>query len=906
MRVVVMNYRFVALVATIVGVLSSALAWHATADDVSNEGGKSSTLAEVKQSAALESIYRKQQSQPHGEVVAEPNLEGFEKHIRPILSAACTDCHGEDIQEASLRVDALDPNLFTGEDVDWWLEVLAVLSNGEMPPPDASDLSDQDRTRVVEWLSTEAQSASMARRSEQGHTSFRRMTRYEYNYALQDLLGLPYEFAKDLPPESNSEDGFQNSSEMLHLSASQLETYRESSLKALQRATVRGDRPQQVQWSVSMQQASAKSWAEQEKKLKEARKQHKDNPKKLERVVADLERKFSTAPKRAYYKNLSTGRVAAVKWSYNGARFAWSPTTSPAEPPSTDLPPATEFVAILPAKREMIVELGEQVPDSGPLKVQVRASRLRGDEEKTPSLALYFGWQASNDSEANFKASERELLVDAPPGESRVYEWTVPIGELYPRNSVRKTAKMGETPSPSEYIKLRNSASSAGGVQIDYVTVTAPAYSAWPPESHRQIFIAQPTSDSDELAAARQILTSFMSRAWRRDVTLGEVDQKLALLETIRPTCDDFQQAIVEVLATVLASPKFLYLVHADSEQTPALSPHELASRLSFFLWSSTPDDKLLTLAANGQLTDADVLASQVERMLADPRARRFSKQFVRQWLGMQLLDYLDVDRKAYPHFDRDLKRAMQQEPVALFDEMLAGNNSVLDFLHCDYTMANERLAKHYKLPGVYGNEMRRVEFDSDPKRGGLLTQAGLLAMNSDGKDSHPLKRGVWLLERLLNDPPPPPPPAVPEIDLADPEIAKMTLKQRIEDHRNQPACLSCHAKIDPWGIAFENFDAAGGWRSEIRGQPVDAASELFNGQELDGIEGLKRFLLANRQDQFVRALVHKMTTYALGRPLAFGDRARIDQITANVRQDGDGLATMVQAIVASPMFREK
>ena len=241
-----------------------------------------------------------------------------------------------------------------------------------------------------------------------------------------------------------------------------------------------------------------------------------------------------------------------------------------------------------------------------------------------------------------------------------------------------------------------------------------------------------------------------------------------------------------------------------------------------------------------------------------------------------------------------------------VFDEMLRTDASVLDFLHADYTMANERLALHYDLPNVKGNDFRRVALQANSKRGGLLTQAGLLAMNSSGDDSHPLKRGVWLLESLLNDPPPPPPPAVPEIDLADPEIAKMTLKERIEDHRNHAACMSCHAKIDPWGIAFENYDALGQWRNQINGQPVDATSTLFNKQKLDGMDGLKRFLLENRQDQFVRAMVHKLTTYALGRPLVFADRSAVDEITSKVRQQGDGLATMIELIAMSDLFRTK
>ena len=311
-----------------------------------------------------------------------------------------------------------------------------------------------------------------------------------------------------------------------------------------------------------------------------------------------------------------------------------------------------------------------------------------------------------------------------------------------------------------------------------------------------------------------------------------------------------------------------------------------------------------MDLAQDGKLSDPAVLDSEVNRMLTDARSHRFAKHFVRQWLHMQLLDYLQVDRKDYPQFDPTLKAAMQEEPIAFFYEVLQQNHSVLDFLHADYTMANERLAQHYGLKNIFGNDFRRVQLDPADQRGGLLTQAGLLAMNSDGKDSHPLKRGIWLLENLLDDPPPPPPPAVPEIDIADPAIAKLTLKQRMENHRNQAACRSCHMKIDPWGIALENFDAIGNWRTHVQGEPIDASGILFNQQRLEGVDGLKRFLLTNRQAQFTRAMVGKLTGYALGRPLRFADRAEIDQITANLRQQGDGLTTLIKLVIKSELFR--
>ncbi|MDA1049032.1 MAG: DUF1592 domain-containing protein [Planctomycetota bacterium] len=860
------------------------------------------TLEELKAAGALRSSYRKHQQRSVGTEAPKPELAAFRKDIQPVLERACVRCHGPETQEGNIRIDTLDPDLLHGSDVDWWLEVVAVLSNGEMPPADEAKLADDDRSKLMEWLSSEIQVASTVRRAEQGHSSFRRMTRYEYNYVLQDLLGLPYDFASDLPPESTSEDGFQNSSEMLHMSAVQLEAYRELSRNALKRATVRGEQPAPIYWGVSMQAAAAEFWAQQDEGLEKIRQQHKDDPEMLKRELERRTAEFQGRPNGTHYKNLSTGRAARASWSYGGAKYAWQPTQTRPE-----IPADFDHVAIIPPRQTLIVELGDTVPDEGTLRIRVRASRTSVEDQRIPSLQLEFGWQASNDSEASVRISDHDVTIEAVADRPEFYQWDIPLSEVYPRNSVRRISKMGDLPSPSEYVKFVNSSVSHGDIQLDFVEITAPLYEQWPPDSHTRIFFDS-ENKADESVYAREVLSRFMSRAWRRRVTPSEVDQKLALFTKIRPECGDFQEAMIEVLATVLSSPKFLYLVQADSEQPQAgsLSQNELATRLSMFLWCSTPDKELLDLAANARLSGRDVLIGQVKRMLADARSQRFSKHFVRQWLGMQLLDYLNVDRKTYPQFDPYLKEAMQQEPVAFFHEVLENNHSVLDFIHADYTMANERLASHYGRSDVDGNHFRRVEFDPHHRRGGLLTQAGLLAMNSDGQDSHPLKRGIWMLESLLNDPPPPPPPAVPKIDLADPEIAKLTLKQRIENHRNQAACMSCHAKIDPWGIAFENFDAIGSWRTQIEGKPVDASSLLFNGQELDGMDGLKRFLLENRQDQFARAMVHKMTTYAIGRPLTFGDRSSVDQITADLRNQGDGLATMVTLIVTSDMFQSK
>ncbi len=843
---------------------------------------QSVSLQDVKDAGARKSSYRKQSQST--ELTAEPaaNLSAFKEHIQPLLEKSCAQCHGSDQQEGNFRVDTLDPNLIDGQDTDWWLEVFHVLSNSEMPPADEATLDDQGRGLIIDWLSRELQVASQVARSRQAPSSFRRLTRYEYNYALQDLLGLPYDFADDLPPESSSEDGFLNSSESLQISATQFETYRQIARDALSKATVRGERPTPIYYAVTMDFGLEKERERFEADLEKVRRRFADDPDKLEREIA---KRKSGKVSGAHFRNVETGFSAAARWNYRGARYAHTPTNQKPETPGT-----LADVAVIPAGQRLIIDLGDHLPNAGKLKLQIRAGRVAEQDAWAGALRIYFGHQASNNSRAEERVGDVDLVIDTDTDDLEFYDVEIPLSEVV-RNPFRGVQELGMTPNPAEYVMLQNSSDLPVDIQIDYIDITAPAFESWPPESHRRIFFDR-ADESDEMEYVRQVLARFMERAWRRRPTDGELEQKVSLYSRLRPHCDDNQEATLEVLATVLSSPKFLYLAPKSSLS----DDNALATRLAVFLWSSLPDRQLLDLAATGRLSDPEVLKQQVDRMLADPRARRFSKHFVRQWLGIQRLNHVEADEH--------LRWAMQQEPVELFEEMLRGNHSVMDFLHCDYAMVNGRLARHYNLPNVHGPRFQRVSLSPGHRRGGLLTQAGLLAMNSDGKDSHPLKRGIWLLESILNDPPPPPPPAVPEIDLSDPDILKLTLKERMEDHRNDPACMSCHQRIDPWGIAFENFDALGNWRTTIAGKPVDASSTLFNSQELHGMDGLKRFLLANRQDQFAHAMTHKLTAYALGRPIGFADRAQADRITRQLRRQGDGLRTLIHLIVTSELFR--
>ena len=775
------------------------------------------TLEQVKVAGDLTSAYKHQKAHRAISKTPEPDLTTFEAEIKPILADTCLQCHGPKKQKGDFRIDTLDPDLLQGEDVDWWLDVFDVLTLVEMPPEDEEEMPVEDRAKVIDWLSSEIQLASEIRRSEDIQSSFRRMTRYEYNYALQDLLGLNFDLADDLPPETRTEDGFENNSEMLQMSVVQFQTYREIGRKALQKATVRGAQPAPIYYGISMEDGHVHALTPYAEEVESALEKFRDDPVRLREALNQLESEHFESSSRVHIVNLDTKEYHPVGYSHRKAANVHYPI-----PVLPEVPAEFQYLLVIPIDEDHEIDLGDTLPDNGTLKVRALVSHVSNSEERVPSLRLHFGFKGSNNASSYQRVSSHDKVIDGFPDQPQFYEWEFPLDHLR-RNPFRNVKLLGGYPNPSEYLVFQNATPNPerdkdrnrdrkrdwdkdriADIQIHYLEVTAPYYEQWPPESHTRIFLESKQKENEE-DYAREVLASFMPRAWRRSVTDAEIDRHLTLFNSVRPQSIDFQEAMIEVLATVLASPKFLYLVQHDPEKEgiETLSDYELATRLSMFLWSSTPDEELLELASKKKLKSPRVLLRQTQRMLADPRSERFSKHFVQQWLGMHLLGYLEVDEDLYPRFDDALKEAMQEEPMAFFKEVLRENGSIMDFLHADYAMVNERLAGHYGLPDVLGNQFRRVKLSAAIPRGGLMTQAGLLAMNSDGKGSHPLKRSIWLLEHLLNDPPPPPPAAVPEIDLTDPEVAKMTLKERMEDHRNDPACMSLSCQNRSLGNRF-------------------------------------------------------------------------------------------------------
>jgi hypothetical protein len=427
-----------------------------------------------------------------------------------------------------------------------------------------------------------------------------------------------------------------------------------------------------------------------------------------------------------------------------------------------------------------------------------------------------------------------------------------------------------------------------------------------------------PLSRSNEREYARQVLQRFMARAYRRPVAAAEVEEKLRLYDGARKQRKALVQAIKVPLIAVLTSPNFLYLVEAgvaSPAEPRRLSAFERASRLSYFLWSSMPDDELTKAAGEGRLEDPAQMKAAALRLLADPRSRALTDNFAAEWLGLREIGANPPAPRLYPDYDRHLELSVVGESKAFFEELLRKDRSVLNFLRSDFVVINERLARHYGIPGVKGDQFRPVKVPAGVHRGGLVTQASMLITTSNGTRTSPVKRGVWVLRSVLGADPGLPVSNAGEIQPKVPGLDKATVRQRLEIHRQVASCARCHNKIDPLGLALENFDAAGGWRDkegfgyEGRVQDddpvIDASAALADGSKIAGVDGLENELV-KRADQFRRALASKMLTYALGRELGLADQPVVDAAAAYLRKNGDSLRSLITFICTSPAFASK
>ncbi len=427
--------------------------------------------------------------------------------------------------------------------------------------------------------------------------------------------------------------------------------------------------------------------------------------------------------------------------------------------------------------------------------------------------------------------------------------------------------------------------------------------------SRARIFSCRPvTASADEAEeCATSIIASLARRAYRRPVKVDELDQLISFYRNGHVD-GGFEVGIQNALRALLASPEFLFRIERDPDGLPPGTPYrvsdlELASRVSFFLWSSLPDDQLLDVAAAGQLSNPAMLATQVRRMLADPRAKTLTTNFASQWLHLRNLDAVRPDARRFPDFDDNLRQGFRQETQRLFQSIVDEDGSVLDLLTADYTFLNERVAKHYGIPNIYGDHFRRVALPENGPRAGILGHGSILTVTSYATRTSPVLRGKWLLENLLGAPPPPPPANVPPLEESRSTTKVLSMRERMEAHRQNPACAVCHRIMDPAGLSMENFDAIGRWRDGESGATIDVSGSLPGGEEFNGVAGLRSALL-ERPEVFVRTMTEKLLIYALGRGLEPPDASAIRAITSGAADENYRLSSLVLGVIESSPFQ--
>jgi hypothetical protein len=490
----------------------------------------------------------------------------------------------------------------------------------------------------------------------------------------------------------------------------------------------------------------------------------------------------------------------------------------------------------------------------------------------------------------------KTFTVDAAQGKAKTYEVTA----KFPGGERRVTVAFTNAFEDKE-----NKESREFGLEL--IEIEGPTNAVPPPDpaSVKLLLIARPGKELDTREAAEKVLANFARRAYRRPVKADEVARLMKLFDIATKQGEKFHNALKLPMKAVLVSPHFLYRIEEDPKKpndVRTINDFEFATRLSYFLWSTMPDEELFRLAEKGELRKPGVLEAQVKRMLKDPKAKTLAENFAGQWLELRKLRALTPDQGYYPAWDESLRDAMAREGEVFFEYVVQNDRPILEFLDADYTFVNERLARHYGIKGVYGNDFRKVKLPDD-RRGGVVTMASTMTITSNPTRTSPVKRGKWILENILGTPPPPPAPDVPELPPTG--QLKGTLRQQMEQHRADPKCAICHSKLDPLGFGLENFDGIGGWRTKDNKKDIDSSGELPGGVKFSGPAELRKILLG-KADQFRSCFAEKVLTFALGRGLEYYDKCALDDVVKATKAHGDKFSALVLAIVKSDPFQKR
>ncbi len=799
---------------------------------------------------------------PMSEAQSSQSKTTFDKSVQPFMSKYCHMCHNSKVKSGGLDLKSYQSAASLLTDRDSWEHVIQKMRSGEMPPPAMPRPSKAELEAVIRWIEQEFSRAERLAKPNPGRVTARRLNRAEYNNTVRDLLGVDFRPADDFP-QDDSGYGFDNIGDVLSLSPVQMEKYLTAAEKVA-RTAVFGFEP--LKPTLVRLRSRGQNIASSDKPL-------------LDYDLTGLSLPNATHVTHRF----------PVEGEYNIRAFLGGVRPLGSEPLQLCLWIDGKQVEVFNFDPEGLATFSNDRQDFGGMVHNFRSKVTAGDHWIAVSiLRMYEGLPAK------FEGPNPSKRPAPPPPEFKPPRNLPPerIEEFRKRFEARKAEKIPVN-------EARISSLEVGG---PYTQTKGPS-----PESLKNIYTCGHFSGNHLPECDHKIVGHLARRAFRRAVTPEEVSRFASLISMARKNGDSFEEGLCLSLQAIMVSPHFLFRIEKDAavasaENSHPISQHELASRLSYFLWSSMPDEELMRCADQGILRKPAVLTAQVQRMLKDTKSRALVENFGGQWLELRKLESVKPDQKLFPEFSEYMRMSMRRETELFFESIVREDRSILDFLSGNFTFLNEQLARFYKIPGIQGPEFRKVALTGDTPRGGILTQASVLTVSSYATRTSPVLRGKWILDNLLNAPPPPAPPDVPNLDESK-VASSASLRLQLEEHRKNVTCASCHARMDPLGFGLENFDAIGAWRVQDGKQPIDSSGTLPDGRSFKGAAELKVILKDDRK-AFAECLTEKLLTYALGRGLERYDTPTVKKISTSLATSNYRFSSLVLEIVNSMPFQ--
>ena len=832
-------------------------------------------------------------------IAADRPSDQLAPSVTAYFKSYCHRCHGDSIQKGDRRLDQFPSSMQADSDAAELLEeALDAINRGDMPPTKESvkQPSDVETHRVIKSIT--AYLSGLSDSEFETATMMRRLNRFEYVNTMSDLLGLRREFfsfTSDFPADA-LEHGFDNNGEALTLSDHQLQRYLEVAEASVDAACFFDvKRPTFRRWQYTAKNFNGVESYERapvtwrlivNNEYMEIG--HGQPSERHANFVKAFVREGGVPEDGWYTIRVKAAAANRVDHGYDHPEFDRYQN----EPLKMALwiAPSEQLLAKNAADQRQLVKVWD-LPDGEP---EVFTQRIQLDKGAIP----FVSWTNGVSSKGNI----RRVAERHHPEVIRATKTQRDAAKLGNRAAKSLVDKL-ETNSDN---KLLSEVYQGPRIRVWTMEIEGPDFPQWPPASHQLLFGDQTDPEKINL---EHVVRRFASRAFRQPVEPDEIGHYVEFVQARIRDGEPDGQAIKQGLAAILTSPRFLYLDEGNEETDATLASHELAARLSYFLWSTMPDDELSAAAASGRLMNHKETTAQVRRMLDDEKSDAFVKHFADTWLRINTLGSMPPDPKAFELYYRDrLQEFYKTETRMFLGDLVATNGSIVNFLHSDYTFLNGPLAAQYGIKGIHGEQFRKVALKPEDHRGGLLGHGSVLTLTANGIETSPVVRGIWVLENILGTPPPPPPP---DVEPLEPDTrGTTTIREQLDKHRSVATCSECHRRIDPVGFALEFFDPIGGYRTRYpargdRGPIVDGSGQLPTGEAFEDERGLKKLLVA-RKDRFAEALTDKLLTYATGRKMTFRDQAEIKRIARSSAHSGYGLRDLIICIATSDTFRQR